>query len=62
MAILDSDGRGDLDVAGTIGGVPGVAKGAGDATLGIGPIKGTVGASALISVGKPFNFKETSIK
>ena len=49
MAILDSNGGGGSDVAGTTGGVPGVAGGAEDATSGIGPIEDTAGAGALMS-------------
>ena len=51
MAILDSNGGGGSDVAGTTGGVPGMAGGAKDATSGIGPVEGTAGAGALMSVG-----------
>ena len=51
MAILDSDRGGGSDVDGTIGGVPGVARGVEGATSGIGPVEGTVGAGALMSAG-----------
>ncbi|WJZ89360.1 hypothetical protein VitviT2T_008583 [Vitis vinifera] len=51
MAMLDSNGGGGSDVAGTTGGVLGVAEGAEDATSGIGLVEDTVGASALMSVG-----------
>ena len=51
MGILYSDGGGGLDEDGTTGGVPGVVGGAEDATSGIGPIEGTAGAAALMSVG-----------
>ena len=51
MAILDSDGGGDSNVAGTTGGVPGLVGGAEDATSGIDPIEGTAGVSALMSPG-----------
>ena len=50
MGILYSDGGGGLDEDGTTGGVPGVVGGAEDATSGIGPVEGTVGAGALMSV------------
>ena len=50
MVKLDSDGWGS-DVAGTIGKVPGMARGAEDGTSSIGPIEGTAGAGALMSVG-----------
>ena len=49
MATLDSDGWGS-DGAGTTGGVPGVAWGAEGATSVIGPVEGTAGAGALMSV------------
>ena len=51
MEIPDSDRGGGFDVDGITGGVPGVAGGAEDATSGIGPVEGTVGAGALMSVG-----------
>ena len=51
MAILGSDGGGGSDVDGITGGVPGVAGGAEGATLGIGPIEGTIGAGALMLAG-----------
>ena len=51
MAILDSDGGEGLDAVGTTSRVPGVARGVEDATSGIGPVEGTVGTSALMSVG-----------
>ena len=41
--MLDSNGGGGSDVAGTTGGVLGVAEGAEDATSGIGLVEGTVG-------------------
>ena len=50
MAILDLDGWG-LDAAGITSGGPRVAWEAKDVTSGIGPIEGTVGAGALMSVG-----------
>ena len=50
MTILYSDGGGGSDGDGTTGGVPSVVGGAEDATSGIGPIKGTAGAGALMSV------------
>ena len=51
MAILDSDGGGGSDAAGTTGGVLGMAGGAEGVTSGIGPIEGTAGTGALMSVG-----------
>ena len=51
MAILDSDGGGGSNVADTTSGVPSVAGRAEGATSGIGPVEGTVGAGALMSIG-----------
>ena len=51
IAILGSDEGEGSDVARITGGVCGVAGGAEGATSGIGSVKGTVGAGALMSAG-----------
>ena len=51
IAILGLDGGGGSNVDGIIDGVLGVAGGAEGVTSGIGPVEGTVGASALMSAG-----------
>ena len=50
MVILDLDGGG-ADVAGTIGGVPGMVGGVEDVAPGVSTVDGTAGAGAMISVG-----------
>ena len=50
MVILNLDGGG-ADVAGTIGGVPGVVGGVEDVAAGVSTVEGAVGAGAMISVG-----------
>ena len=50
MAILGLDGGGDSNVDGITDGVLGVAGGAEGVTSGIGPIEGTAGAGALMSI------------
>ena len=51
MTILGSDEEEGFDIDGIIGGVRGVAGGAEGATSGIGSVKGTTGAGALMSAG-----------
>ena len=50
MVILNLDGGG-ADVAGTIGGVPGVVGGVEDVASSVSTIEGTAGAGPMISVG-----------
>ena len=50
MVILNLDGGG-ADVAGTIGGVPGVVGGVEDVAPGVSTVDGTAGAGVMISVG-----------